>query len=693
MFAMNIHPRLVLIPALLTFCAAPACRAQAPDPERDFIRKRVRLYLAETRRDPAALVPLLADPDPKLRARAARAAGRIGAPDAAERLAPLFEDPDQTVRAAAAWGALYLGEGARPLLPLLRARMKGEGGDKIPAFEAVIALGDADSAADLIGLLERHPGLRAQGAGHLFRVDTPAMREWLKQRAALADDPGANGALYSLLRLKLEDENFYRAIAEKSTGERRALALRGIGIGKAPAPESFALFEAAARDAADPAARTEALGLLVKYRGPLDESALSELAGARTARDSQRILRFYDALGDAHCAQTPTLAQIASELATPADSERAETALLPRSAPQSVVRRLVARAAACATPEEFARDAGPLDEALRRLRPGEIRARTALADAIAARPELPAALLERQAADRDSRVRAAAGAALITRGGDPAPWLNDPDLAIVEAAAGTAPDLLRENKAPRITAKALEKAWRRIAKNPAASSARIYLGRAAAACAARDAGCLALLKSIIAKDGDRTVRLDAWGRWPQEKIEARPAWPAARAWDATAEPDAERALASLLPGAPRFEVATSRGVFVMRFEARGDSPAAVLNFRALAAKKYFDGILWHRVVPNFVVQGGDPRGDGSGGPGWTIPCEYNSFPYEAGTVGMALDGKDTGGSQFFIALTRVPHLDFHYTVMGRVDAGMDVVRLLGEDDTILSIRELPPATP
>ncbi len=88
----------------------------------------------------------------------------------------------------------------------------------------------------------------------------------------------------------------------------------------------------------------------------------------------------------------------------------------------------------------------------------------------------------------------------------------------------------------------------------------------------------------------------------------------------------------------------------------------------------------HRVVPNFVVQAGDPRGDGEGGPGYTLRDEINMLPYLRGTVGMALDGADTGGSQFFITHSPQPHLDGRYTVFGRVVAGMDVVDRLQQWD-------------
>src|SRR5687768_6338048 len=105
-----------------------------------------------------------------------------------------------------------------------------------------------------------------------------------------------------------------------------------------------------------------------------------------------------------------------------------------------------------------------------------------------------------------------------------------------------------------------------------------------------------------------------------------------------------------------------------------DAPLTVENFVTLARKGFFDGLNVHRVVPDFVIQTGDPRGDGEGGPGYTIRDELNERPYLRGTVGMALDlWRDTGGSQFFITHSPQPHLDAKYTVFGRAIGGMDVV--------------------
>lgn len=115
------------------------------------------------------------------------------------------------------------------------------------------------------------------------------------------------------------------------------------------------------------------------------------------------------------------------------------------------------------------------------------------------------------------------------------------------------------------------------------------------------------------------------------------------------------------------------------------APLTVLSFKELAETGFYDGLNFHRVVPNFVVQGGDPRGDGWGGPPYYIRCEYSDERYGRGTVGIATSGKDTGGSQFFITHSPQPHLDARYTIFGQVTSGMEVVDQLVKGDIIENI--------
>jgi cyclophilin family peptidyl-prolyl cis-trans isomerase len=135
-------------------------------------------------------------------------------------------------------------------------------------------------------------------------------------------------------------------------------------------------------------------------------------------------------------------------------------------------------------------------------------------------------------------------------------------------------------------------------------------------------------------------------------------------------------------------VSTEKGDFEIELFTQ-DAPLTSGNLVALARRGYFKNLTFHRVVPDFVVQGGDPRGDGEGGPGYTIRCEINHHPYVRGVVGMALSGKDTGGSQFFVASSPQPHLDGRYTTFGSVTRGLEVVDLLLEGDRIIDIRAVP----
>jgi cyclophilin family peptidyl-prolyl cis-trans isomerase/HEAT repeat protein len=147
--------------------------------------------------------------------------------------------------------------------------------------------------------------------------------------------------------------------------------------------------------------------------------------------------------------------------------------------------------------------------------------------------------------------------------------------------------------------------------------------------------------------------------------------------------DYERA-ASRTGKSVRAVVKTDKGAFTIELLPE-DAPLTVDNFVGLARRNYFNGVAFHRVVPNFVVQGGDPRGDGNGGPGYQIRCEINMVPYGRGAVGMALSGKDTGGSQWFVTHSPQPHLDGGYTVFGRVVEGMDVVDGIARGDRIRSV--------
>ncbi|WAL60961.1 peptidylprolyl isomerase [Thermocoleostomius sinensis] len=116
-----------------------------------------------------------------------------------------------------------------------------------------------------------------------------------------------------------------------------------------------------------------------------------------------------------------------------------------------------------------------------------------------------------------------------------------------------------------------------------------------------------------------------------------------------------------------------------------DAPNTVKNFVDLSQKGFYDGLTFHRVISDFMIQGGCPRGDGRGGPGYTIKCEINPNKHVAGSLSMAHAGRDTGGSQFFICHSPQPHLDGVHTVFGHTD-DMDVVNAIRKGDKIVSVK-------
>ncbi len=136
------------------------------------------------------------------------------------------------------------------------------------------------------------------------------------------------------------------------------------------------------------------------------------------------------------------------------------------------------------------------------------------------------------------------------------------------------------------------------------------------------------------------------------------------------------------------EIITEKGTMVVEFFDK-DAPGTVQNFIDLSKKGFYDGLTFHRVIPDFVIQGGCPKGNGMGGPGYTINCELdgdNQF-HDRGVLSMAHAGRNTGGSQFFICHSRnnTAHLDRNHTVFGKVIEGLDVIDKIRQGDRIEEI--------
>jgi cyclophilin family peptidyl-prolyl cis-trans isomerase/HEAT repeat protein len=297
-----------------------------------------------------------------------------------------------------------------------------------------------------------------------------------------------------------------------------------------------------------------------------------------------------------------------------------------------------------------------------------------------------AARLERWLHDPDPRVRAEASAGLTSladsnavRAGVRATLrtlLSDADVGVRSVAlSGLAGGATADDLAAALESYALARvdvdSDARLAFWQLADSALTHAGGSV-----RDG--LALRLSELPRPADPLERVAAsriprFASWNDISGTARPmAWYEARAREAIMAP------------APVARIETERGALELTLLA-ADAPLTVYSFTALARRGYFDGQRFHRVVPNFVVQGGDARGDGSGGPGYAIRDELNRRRYLRGTLGMALSGPNTGGSQFFVTHSPQPHLDGGYTVFGQLRAGGDVLDRIVQGDRIVRV--------
>jgi len=131
-------------------------------------------------------------------------------------------------------------------------------------------------------------------------------------------------------------------------------------------------------------------------------------------------------------------------------------------------------------------------------------------------------------------------------------------------------------------------------------------------------------------------------------------------------------------------IKTKRGKMLLKLFAR-DVPVTVNNFVFLAREGFYDGVTFHRVIPDFMAQGGDPTGTGSGGPGYKFADEFTKHTHGAGALSMANAGPNTNGSQFFITYTPQPHLNGKHSVFGQLAKGMDVLKKIKQGDTIVRI--------
>jgi HEAT repeat protein/cyclophilin family peptidyl-prolyl cis-trans isomerase len=621
------------------------------------------------------LVRLLSDKEARIRRRAALAIGRVGLAEGVQPLVALLADSDPEVRQMAAFGLGLIGDkSARD--PLVTALADSAPVVKASAAEALGLIGDASAAApiakmaaDIVasGALAQAPGEDVESArdtpAAAFKLGVFALMR-LKAYDALASavlDPGGQPRVrwwpVAFALQRLEDPRALPALLaflKDSQPYTRAFAAKGLGATKN---------------------RTAVAALIPLVTDP-DRSVAIES------------IRSLGRLGDGSGAP-PLLRLVQNAKTEPHVRLEAVTALGSLKAdgvydtlidvlgdPSPPVRAAAIKSMAQFDPEGFVTVLSGLDP------DPNWTVRAALATALGSlAPEAGLPRLRTMLSDQESKVLPSVLASIAKLHPPDAGTIaieqlksNDP---VVRAAAANAIAELKPAAGPA----ALTDAYQRSLGDPT------YVARAAVLTALKAYGretAMPLLTDALA-DKDWALRLraatlmteldpssDARARIRPVPTNHAPEW-------------YERPALTSPPVSTQIYIDTDRGSIQLELAVL-DAPITVETFITLARNGFFDGVPIHRVVPDFVIQGGDPRGDGEGGPGFTLRDEINQRPYLRGTVGMALDWADTGGSQFFITHSPQPHLDARYTVFGRVISGMDVVDRIEQWDVIRRVR-------
>ncbi|MEO5617702.1 MAG: HEAT repeat domain-containing protein [Candidatus Eisenbacteria bacterium] len=607
-------------------------------PSRDPVRLGVLRAEDARRADDPLLRRALKEADPLLRARAARACGRLQDSTLVPSLLPLLNDPASEVRQEAAFALGQIGHRS--------ARMGLEvalgGSDPEVAFLAVEALGKlGDMAATprvsaALGAVSAR--LRGEAAMALWRLaDSTALPALLARHAD--PDPEVRWRVqYALEKIINPDRVVLISALHLNDSEwlTRAYAVRTIGRQKSTRGVAY-LTERLGDP--EPAVVVNAL------------RALQFIADSTCGSCTQRIVR---AMGHAEPYVRVTAATVLGDRFTMLAAGDVRRGIVLDSLrgrlrdPDAATRGAAARALLIHRGAQALADVRPV------LEDTSIYARVAVLQTLArvdsaiALPILLARLgpsyplFDRTtAADALGELRAVSVAPRLRAA------LADSALLLVASAAGALATL-----GDRASVPALTQTFVRRARDTDAD-ARISI---------RDA----LRKLAGARFADSLERVH----------------PAPRGHVAVTDDE----LGSL-PAGRLAILHTTKGEIEWAFQG-AEAPQTVRNFVKLASRGYFNGLSIHRVVPNFVIQDGDPTGTGSGGPGYSIRCEYNRLRYDPGMVGMALSGKDTGGSQWFITHSPQPHLNGRYTIFARVTRGLDVARRIVQGDRVLRVEIL-----
>ena len=623
------------------------------------------------------LLVLLADPLAHIRRRAAQALGRVRATEAIEPLgAMLTAETDAEVRQMAAFALGLIGD-ARAVPALAPAL---DGSDAVlqgRAAEALGLIGHQPSASAVAAMVRRHldagalDGVLPDDLGYPRSPEAEAVRLGVYALARLANYEALSSAITDASG-KPRSQWWPLAYAVQRTADPRAAAVLEQLLGsEGQITRSFAakglggIRHAGARaslmslviDAAQPVpVRVEAIRALGRIREGVDATPLLALLTRGVTPPvlqrevvvvlgQLRARAAVDVCFDLVSSASPAMRAAALTTLSQIDAEAFFTVLSGLDAdPHWSVRAAVATALGTLTAER----AGPRLTAM--LTDEDQRVLPAVISALAASGDPSAAHVARaKLASDDPVVRMASARALAT-------------LKATEAVPSLREALTR------------------------ASGDASYVARAAMLEALHALSGVQASDALTAALGDRdwAVRLKAAALLAEAQPDAAalPMTPA----PASALPELSDLNALLRPTVtPTAYLDTTQGSVQIEL-AVVDAPRTVAHFTALVRQGFYTNVPWHRVVPDFVAQAGDPRGDGEGGPGFTMRDELNQRPYLRGTVGLALDWADTGGSQFFITHTPQPHLDARYPAFGQVIGGMDVVDRLEPWDSIQRIR-------
>ena len=609
------------------------------------------------------LVDFFTSSDPAIRARAVLAAARIGNPAVLKNMQGMPSDNDPMVRR---WAAFAIGQiRSKEGLPILAALLKDDDFDtRRLSVEAVGRIGGIEVTAWVLPFLnDSRADLREQAALALALIKDQGTVEKLIAKAAIADDPAQWSYAYALYRLAdpRSTEILHKILSEPapspSTGDPSSVlfALKGLWSMKKPlTPEEI---NSLIRNQ-DSRIQTNALDVIIVAPG---NEACKPILDRFDSMIAPVKVKAVQALAECGCFQKQFLEN---------DSPN------------------VRGAALLAYAKLHKDETVPLLQVVSEQQNWLLRWYAAQA-ASSLTPDMAIPLLTKLSKDPDSAVRLAALDSLanfLPRTAEVlVPLLKSSDFA----ERATAADALGRTKDPKYLPLLIQ-AYQ-VSTDATEIEGRIAVLDVLADY--KDSEILPLYEKALL-DPEYTIRSHA--------VEGIKKFAGSGFfWEGKVhDPDdllystakVTKAIAEKYPvdyGDPvpdyLAEIDLERGKVVIRLLG-SEAPIHTLNFKKLAEQNFYNGLRIHRVVPNFVVQGGDPRGDGWGGAGDIVHDQINRKLYRKGMVGMPIAGKDTGGSQFFITLSRQPHLDGNYTIFGEVISGGEFVDSIEIGDKILKVQ-------